>query len=118
MRKILKIVLLTLQSALIFIFIGATSYAITKNTQKIFLVEEFKSKGIFDEENSTETLKFFRIESEEKKVAFRKYNDQIYVTAPVEFYAQWVKQEDNKEIVIAYGDVNLNNIIASSSRNL
>ena len=40
-----------------------------------------------------------------------KYNDQIYVTAPVEFYAQWVKQEDNKEIVIAYGDVNLNNII-------
>ena len=78
MRKILKIVLLTLQSALIFIFIGATSYAITKNTQKIFLVEEFKSKGIFDEENSTETLKFFRIESEEKKVAFRKYNDQIY----------------------------------------
>jgi uncharacterized protein YycO len=78
MRKILKIVLLTLQSVLIFAVIGATSYAITKNIQKIVLVEVFKSKGVFHEEISTEDLKFYRIESDEEKEAFRKYNNTIY----------------------------------------
>lgn len=43
-----------------------------------------------------------------------KYNDQIYVTAILDFYAQWAiieEDEDDNEIVIAYGDVNLNEVI-------
>ena len=78
MRKILKIVLLTLQSALIFIVIGATSYAVTKNIHKIILVEQFKAKGILCEELSSEYVKFYRIESDEVDVAFRKTNNNIY----------------------------------------
>ena len=78
MRKILKIVLLTLQSALIFIIISATSYAVTKNVQKIVLVEEFKTKGVFCEEISTNELKFYRIESDEETEAFRIIGNQIY----------------------------------------
>ena len=78
MRKILKIILLTLQSALIFIVIGATSFAITKNIQKIILVEQFKSKGIYCEENSSNDVKFYRIESDEETEAFRIYNNQVY----------------------------------------
>jgi hypothetical protein len=78
MRKILKIVLLILQSALIFIVIGATSSAITKNIQKIVLVEQFKSKGIYQEDISTSDLKFYRIESNEETKAFRYKNNQIY----------------------------------------
>lgn len=43
-----------------------------------------------------------------------KYNDQIYVTANLDFYAQWAiieEYEKDDEIVIAYGDVNLNEVI-------
>lgn len=78
MRKILKIVLLILQSALIFIVIGATSSAITKNIQKIILVENFKSKGVYQEDISTLDIKFYRIESDEEIKAFRAINNQIY----------------------------------------
>jgi uncharacterized protein YycO len=78
MRKIFKLILLTLQSALIFIVIGATSYAITKNIHKIILVEQFKSKGEYQEDISTDDLKFYRIESNEEVKAFRKNNNKIY----------------------------------------
>ena len=78
MRKILKIVLLTLQSVLIFITIGATSFAITKNIQKMILVEQFKAQGVYNEKKSTSDTKFYCIESKEEKEAFRIYNDIIY----------------------------------------
>lgn len=78
MRKILKIVLLTLQSALIFITIGATSYAVTKNIQKMILVEQFKEKGVYNEEISSTYKKFYRIESNEESEAFRIYNNEVY----------------------------------------
>ena len=78
MRKILKLVLLTLQSALIFITIGATSYAVTKNVQKMILVEQFKSKGVYNEEISSTYNKFYRIESDEEEKAFRIINNEVY----------------------------------------
>ena len=78
MRKILKLVLLTLQSALIFIFIGATSGALTKNIQKIILVEQFKEKAVLNEEISLLDTKFYRIESNEETKAFRIYNQHVY----------------------------------------
>ena len=78
MRKILKLFLLTLQSAVLFILIGGTSYAVTKNTQKIIMVENFKSKGIYQENISSEYVKFYSIESNETKKAFREENGFIY----------------------------------------
>lgn len=78
MRKILKLFLLILQSALLFILIGGTSYAVTKNTQKIIMVENFKSKGIYQENISSEYVKFYSIESNENKKAFREENGFIY----------------------------------------
>lgn len=78
MRKIIRLILLTLQSALVFVVIGATSYAITKNIQKIILVEQFKLKAEYQEDISTDDLKFYRIESDEEIKAFRKKNNKIY----------------------------------------
>jgi hypothetical protein len=78
MRKYIKIGLFILQSILIFIIIGAITQPLSKNIQKLVLVEKFKNQAVFYEEISTDYYKFYRIESEENKKAFRKTNGEYY----------------------------------------
>ena len=78
MRKYIKFGLLILQSVLIFIILGAIIQPFSKNIQKLALVESFKKQAVFNEEISTEKYKFYRIESDETKKAFRKTNGEYY----------------------------------------
>lgn len=77
MRKILKIVLFILKSILIFIIVGAVSTATVKNFQKIMIVDEFKSRGIFEEEKSTDQIKFYRIPSNEERDSYTVVGNKI-----------------------------------------
>lgn len=82
MRKILKLSLLIIKSILIFIVIGATSTAVVKNIYKIVLVEQFKAKGVYQEELSTSSVKFYKIESEESTPAFLRSGNNILPGGP------------------------------------
>ena len=58
MKKILKIILFIIQGVLVFIVYGALTTASVKNIEKIVLVEQFKNKAVYQEQLSTNTLKF------------------------------------------------------------
>ncbi|MGM9969706.1 MAG: YiiX/YebB-like N1pC/P60 family cysteine hydrolase [Anaeroplasma sp.] len=82
MKKILKVIFILFRSLLIFIVIGALSTACVKNTQKIILVEQFKSKGVYQEELSTNSIKYYKIESNEVLPAFTSYGKDALPGAP------------------------------------
>lgn len=67
MKRILKLVLIILQSILIFIIIGALTTATVKNVQKLILVENFKNKGVLQEDISTDKIKYYKVESEKEE---------------------------------------------------
>ncbi len=77
MRKIIKYVLFCLETILIFLFVGAVTTAITKNVYSRILVEEFKSKGVLNEEKSTKFIKIYEIESNEVIPTYTYYGDKI-----------------------------------------
>ena len=77
MKKILKIILFIIQGVLVFIVYGALTTASVKNIEKIILVEQFKNKAVYQEQLSTNTLKFYKVESNEQMPAFIKQNVEI-----------------------------------------
>lgn len=77
MRKIFKFIWIILKSILIFIAIGALSTATVKNVQKLVLIENFKSKGIYQEHLSTEYVKMYLIESNEELPSYTKTDYEI-----------------------------------------
>lgn len=81
MRKIVRIGLLIFRSILIFVAIGAFTTASVKNVMKLVIVEKFKSQGIYQEDISTDRIKYYRIESDEEK-GFKKVGNNILPGAP------------------------------------
>lgn len=77
MRKIIKYVLFCTETILIFLFVGAMTTAITKNVYSRILVEEFKSKGVLNEEKSTKFTKIYEIESNEVIPTYTYYGTKI-----------------------------------------
>lgn len=61
MRKILKISWIVLRSILLFIFLTFTTCVIVEHISKDILVNQFISKGIYQEELSTEKIKYYKI---------------------------------------------------------
>ena len=86
MKKVLKFCLILIRSIFIFIIIGAVSTASVKNVQKIVLVEEFKAKGVLQEDISTDYRKFYKIESDEEIPAFLELNNNIIPLTFILFY--------------------------------
>ena len=78
MKHFLKITLIILRSFLIFIVVWGITITITKNVHKSILVEDFKSKGVYQEDISTSSIKFYKIESNEKKEAFTRDGNMVY----------------------------------------
>ena len=81
MRKIFRISLLIIRSILIFVAIGALTTASVKNVMKIAIVENFKSKAIYQEEISTDKIKYYKVESDEEQ-GFKKIGNNIFPGAP------------------------------------
>lgn len=70
MRNVFKIIFISIRSILLFIVVSAVLTASTKNIQTTILVENFKAKGVYQEDISTPTVKFYKISSDEEKSAY------------------------------------------------
>lgn len=77
MRKYVKWFFLIFKSILIFIVIGAVSTACVKNVYKEILIEQFKKKGIYQPDISTDNIKYYKIESNETYPVFIKNGDDV-----------------------------------------
>lgn len=82
MRKYIIITLILLRSILIFIALGAVTTATVKNVYQVILVEQFKKDAVYQEEISTNKMKFYKIESDESLPAFTNYYNYILPGAP------------------------------------
>ena len=82
MRKNVRVVLFYLQTILIFLVVGAVTTAITKNIHSSILVEQFKSKGVLNQEKSTNYIKVYEIESDEKIPTITYFNEEIAPGGP------------------------------------
>lgn len=77
MRKNIKIVFLIIKSLILFIVIGALTTASVKNVQKIILVNEFISKGVYQPELSTEAEKHYIIYKSDELPSYTINNKEI-----------------------------------------
>ena len=77
MRKIIKIVLKICRFILLFILVTGITTAIGKNIYSEILINQFKSKGVYQSELSTDTIKVYHIESEEDRPTIIIKNEQI-----------------------------------------
>ena len=77
MKKILKYVFKLCEFILIFILVVGITAAISKNIYSEILINNFKSKGVLQEELSTDKIKIYHIESEETVPTYTIYNDEI-----------------------------------------
>lgn len=78
MKKFIKIPLIVLRSILIFIVVWGVSNAFVKNIHQSILVSNFKSKGVYQEDISTSSTKFYKVESKEEKKAFTDNGGIVY----------------------------------------
>lgn len=72
MRKIVKNVLLFLKCFVIFIAFWATTSSLEKNVEKLVYVEQFKTRGVFQEELSTNDVKYYKVSPKENEDGTRK----------------------------------------------
>ncbi|MDE6656004.1 MAG: hypothetical protein K2J85_03335 [Anaeroplasmataceae bacterium] len=72
MKKIIKMILMGIEVAVLFVVVGGMTSAITKTIYSDILIENFKSKAVLDENASTEMLKVYRIPSEEERPTVEK----------------------------------------------
>ena len=78
MKNLFKITLIVLRSILIFIAVWGISISFVKNMHKSIIVEDFKSKAVYQEDISDSSTKFYKIESNEDKKAFNDNGYSIY----------------------------------------
>lgn len=78
MRKFIRVVLFCIETILIFLVVGAVTTAITKNIHSYILIEQFKSKGVLNEEKSTDNIKIYEIESDENLLSYTNGKSDIY----------------------------------------
>ncbi len=64
MRKIVKSVFLFVKCFILFIAFWATTSSTVKNVEKLVYVEQFKSRGVLNEELSSNRIKFYKVSAE------------------------------------------------------
>ena len=82
MRKNVRVVLFYLQTILIFLVVGAFTTAITKNIHSSILVEQFKSKGVLNQEKSTKYIKVYEVKGNEEIPTITYFADEIAPGGP------------------------------------
>lgn len=78
MKKILKWLFIGIETACIFIVVGALCTAITKNIYVDVLIEQFKKRGVLDEAHSTSKLKLYPIDAGEERPTLQKSGSSYY----------------------------------------
>ncbi len=67
MRKIVKNVFLFIKCFIIFIIFWATTSSAEKNVEKLVYVEQFKARGVYQEELSSNKIKFYKVSAKDKE---------------------------------------------------
>ncbi len=78
MKKIVKLVLISIEVCILFLFIGATTTAITKHIHSQVLIEQFKHRGTLDASISTNMVKLYPIASDEEIPTCYKNGSNVY----------------------------------------
>ena len=78
MRSMFKFMFLILKNLIIFVVLGASITACVQNTEKIVYVEQFKQKGVFQPDISTDNIKYYLVESDEEREAFIPTSKDAY----------------------------------------
>lgn len=82
MRKIVKSVFLFIKCFVIFIALWATTSSLEKNVEKLIYVEQFKARGVYQENLSSTKVKYYKVSANEKedgnRKAFLKNGSTIY----------------------------------------
>lgn len=78
MKKIWKKILISIESIVLFIAIGAITTAIVKNVYSEILVENFKARGEYDESLSSSSVKMYPIPSDEEKPTYTTIGKTVY----------------------------------------
>lgn len=69
---------LSIETAVLFVVVGGLTSAITKTVYSDILIEQFKNRGIYQEEESTERIKVFSIPSNEQRPTIQKVGRDYY----------------------------------------
>ena len=77
MRNFVKTVWFCISTILIFIVLGWMANTITQHIISDVKISNFKSKGVYQEELSSSTVKFYKIESDEE-IGYTNVNGYIY----------------------------------------
>lgn len=67
MKKIIKYILTCIEVSVLFVVVGGLTSAITKTVYADILIEQFKSKGVFNTQDSTDMIKLYAIPSNETR---------------------------------------------------
>lgn len=78
MKKILWLIFTCIESIVLFIVIGGLTTAITKNVYADILIEDFKSKGEYQEKESRPSVKFYRIPADNEEPTFQRRGNTVY----------------------------------------
>ena len=78
MKKIIKLILIGIETAVLFVAVGGLTSAITKTIYSDILIENFKSKAVFDEEASSSMLKVYIVPSDEERPTVEKIGSDYY----------------------------------------
>lgn len=87
MKKIIKYTWFLLRSILILLLLWAILASTVKNILTNIKIEQFKSKGVYQEEMSSSFIKYYKIEGDEEKAAFQKIGNVIYPGSPGDIIA-------------------------------
>lgn len=67
MKKLIRYIVICIEAAVLFVVVGGLTSAITKTIYADILVEQFKNQAVYNEEESTDTVKLYAIPSEETR---------------------------------------------------
>lgn len=78
MKNIIKMILIGIETAVLFVVVGGLTSAITKTIYSDILIENFKSKAVYDEEASSDMLKVYVVPSNEERATVEKIGNDYY----------------------------------------
>lgn len=78
MKKIIKIILICIETAVLFVVVGALSTAITKTIYSDILIEQFKKNAVLDEIESTPMVKIYKVPSQEERECAQHNGTEYY----------------------------------------
>lgn len=78
MKKLIKMILVGIETAVLFVVVGGLTSGISKTIYSDILIENFKSKAVYDEKASSDMLKVYVVPSAEERPTVEKIGNDYY----------------------------------------